>query len=225
MTTKHSQAYRRIKVLLEAGHFEAGERVTEAKVAKMVGMSRGPVRESLLRLQAEGLLHHKANWRSRVMAYTEDQDPRDMLRRYELREAIESNAVRLAAQNMTDAQIRRLQRLFRQIEDAWESDDRQARHDAAAEFHQFLMANCGNPLFLAVWQKCCLAPTLPRSPQLEDAITASAPEGDRHGRLREIVEAIAARDPDRAETMMKQSVRGVTEAIRKTLGQMDAKRP
>ena len=92
MATKHSQAYRRIKVLIEDGHLQAGQRVTEAKVAKMVGMSRGPVRESLLRLQAEGLLHHKASWRSRVVAYTEDQNPQEMLRRYELREEIESGA-------------------------------------------------------------------------------------------------------------------------------------
>jgi len=36
--TKTSQAYRRIKGLIEEGRLEAGERVTEAKVSKLVGM-------------------------------------------------------------------------------------------------------------------------------------------------------------------------------------------
>ena len=41
------QAYRRIRKLIENGHLEAGEQVTETK-ARLIGMSRGPVRESLL---------------------------------------------------------------------------------------------------------------------------------------------------------------------------------
>ena len=44
---KSLQAYRRIRKLIENGHLEAGEQVTETK-ARLIGMSRGPVRESLL---------------------------------------------------------------------------------------------------------------------------------------------------------------------------------
>ena len=51
MSSKTSQAYRQIKVLIEAGHLGAGQRVTEARVAKLVGLTRGPVRESLLRFR------------------------------------------------------------------------------------------------------------------------------------------------------------------------------
>jgi DNA-binding GntR family transcriptional regulator len=222
VATKHLHAYRQIKLLIEGGHLKPGERVTEAKVAKMVGVGRGPVRESLMRLQAEGLLRHKASWRSRVVAYTEDQNPQEMLRRYELREDIESGAARLAAANMTGLQIRRLRRLAQRVNDAKESNDRQAMYDAAEAFHEFLLANCGNPLFLEVWQTHRLVPTQPRSPELEALIQAQMPEGGTcPGTAMEVANAIADRDPDRAQTLMKCRVRSITEALRNVLGKTD----
>jgi DNA-binding GntR family transcriptional regulator len=223
MTSKTSQAYRQIRVLIERGQLRAGERVTEAKAAKLVGMSRGPVRESLLRLEAEGLLRHKGSRRSRVVAYVEDQNPEEMLRRYELREQIEGGAARLASKNMTGWQLDRLMQLARQTDEAWESGNREARYEAVGEFHQFLLANCGNPLFLEVWQTHRLAPLQPRSPQLEDRILANVPDDqDETGAMVKVVEAIAGHDPDRAEALMKNRVRRITEALRNTLWNMDA---
>ncbi len=208
--------------MIEGGHLEAGERLAEARVAKLIGMGRGPVRESLLRLEAEGLLERTASRRSRMVAYLEDENPAELLCRYELREQIESGAVRAAAKNMTGWQIERLLWLVQQFEDAWKSDDRQARHNTVQEFHQFLMVNCGNPLFLEVWQTHRLAPTQSRSPQVEDAILASLPIRERREAMVEVAKAIAAHDPDRAESMMKQAIRGITEALRKHIWKTDA---
>jgi DNA-binding GntR family transcriptional regulator len=226
VATKTALAYRRIRGLIEEGRLSAGERVTEAKVAELVGMSRGPVRESLLRLEAEGLLKNCGHRRSRVVAYVEDQNPTEMLQRYELREQIESGAVRMASKNMTGWQIDRLMQLAEQVDLAWEANDRHVRYESVREFHQFLMANCGNPLFLEVWQTHRLTPPQPRSPQLEDTILANIPDdGDRRGSLVGVVAAIAAHDPDRAELLMKQSVRRITEAIRATLWNADLGQP
>jgi DNA-binding GntR family transcriptional regulator len=224
MASKTSQAYRQIKVLIEAGHLGAGQRVTEARVAKLVGLTRGPVRESLLRLEAEGLLHHKGSRRSRVVAYTEDQNPSEMLQRYEMREQIESGAVRLASKNMTGWQIDRLRQLAQQVDDASQSDDREVRHEVGQDFHRFLLANCGNQLYWEVWQAQRLAPTQPRSPELEDMILGVADafeDGSACGSLVQVVEAIAAHDPDRAEMLMKRRIRSITEALRKTVWEMD----
>jgi DNA-binding GntR family transcriptional regulator len=221
--TKTAQAYREIKGLIEQGRLGAGERVTEIKLSKMVGMSRGPVRESLLRLEAEGLLKNRGNRRSRVVAFVEDQNPAEMLQRYELREQIESGAVRLAAKNMNGWQIERLLELAEQVDKAWDSEERQDRYDAGAEFHQFLLANCGNPLFMEVWQTYRLTPPQPRSPELEDMLLASVPKGEQtRGRLLAVAKAVAAHDPDLAESLMKQNVRQITEAIRRTVWKQDA---
>jgi DNA-binding GntR family transcriptional regulator len=220
VSSKTAQAYRRLKVLIEAGHLGAGQRVTEAKAAEMVGLSRGPVRESLLRLEAEGLLKHKGTRRSRTVAYTEDQNPEEMLQRYELREQIESGAARLASKYMTGWQIDRLMELARQVDEAERLRDRDARHDVGLVFHQFLLANCGNPLFLEIWRAQRLTPTQPRSPELEDMILGAVDameDGFENTALVRVVEAIAAHDPDRAESLMKRRIHSITEALRKTV--------
>jgi DNA-binding GntR family transcriptional regulator len=216
--TKTIHAYREIKQLIEEGRFASGEKVTETKVSKMLGISRGPVRESLLRLEAEGVLKNRGIHRSRTVAYVEDQNPAEILQRYELREQIEGGAARLAAKNMTGWQLDRLMELAQRVEAAWNVKDRQVRYDAVGEFHQFLMANCGNPLLLEVWQTHHLAPLQPRSSQMEDALLANiSKKRQRQDSLVEVARAISQHDPDRAESLMKSLVRRITDAIRDTL--------
>ena len=215
MSNKSSKAYRRIKVLIEGGHLLAGQRLTEARAAELVGMGRGPVRESLLRLEAEGLLQHQGSRRSRIVAFTEDENSQEMLSRYELREQIESGAARLAAKNMTGWQIDRLRELSEQVAEAWGEEDREVRYAASREFRRFLLEECGNALFMEVWLTQRLTPPQPRSPEVEKEIFAGIPvhEHDKPS-LAEVVDAIAAHDPDRAEALMKKRVRQITEAVR-----------
>ena len=45
--------------------------------------------------------------------------------------------------------------------------------------------------------------------------------GTCRGTAMEVAQAIADRDPDRAQTLMKLRVRSITEALRNTLGKID----
>jgi DNA-binding GntR family transcriptional regulator len=49
-------AYDRLRQAIVDGQFEPGQRLTEVGIAAMLGVSRTPVRESFLRLEADGLL-------------------------------------------------------------------------------------------------------------------------------------------------------------------------
>src|SRR4051812_5139590 len=102
--------------MIEAGEIPMGERLTEARAIGLTGIGRGPVRESLLRLEAEGLLQQRGARRSRVVGIVEEQDRQELIARYELREQIESGAARLAAKNMNGWQIEHLRRLAERIE-------------------------------------------------------------------------------------------------------------
>ncbi len=218
-----SEAYRRLRDLIQAGDLSAGERLTEAKAAELVGTGRGPVRESLLRLQAEGFVEHLGSGRSRVVAYTEDEDPAELLYRYELREQIAVGAVRLASKNMTGWQIDRVRELARDVEEAWHAQDREVRFEANGRFHLFLVTHCGNPLLLRVWHTYRLAPSRPRSPELEARIMAAVPEAERERwPLTDVVDAIAAHDPDRAEAVMRHRVQQITQALRDVVWRQDA---
>ena len=53
---RSDQAYRELKSRLLAGDFQLGRRLGEERLAELVGTSRTPVREALVRLHADGLV-------------------------------------------------------------------------------------------------------------------------------------------------------------------------
>jgi DNA-binding GntR family transcriptional regulator len=54
---RSEQAYAEVKQRLLAGEFRLGSRLKETKLAALIGVSRTPIREALLRLHAEGLVN------------------------------------------------------------------------------------------------------------------------------------------------------------------------
>ena len=222
MTTKSSTAYTRIKRLIEGGHLKTGGRLTQARAVELTGVGHGPVRESLLRLEAEGLLRSRGGRRSRIVAYTEDQNLDEMLYHYELREQIEGGAARLAAKNMSGRQIDRLRELAQAAEDALASGDRETRYKASRRYHRFLVANCGNPLLLAVWRAHHLMPSHPRSGELDRRIIAEMFKADPLlCKLMSVVDAIAAHDPDLADAEVRRRVHAIAKVLRRTISERD----
>jgi DNA-binding GntR family transcriptional regulator len=51
-----AEVYRRVVRLMTAGELEPGQTITEASLSKSLGVSRTPVREALLQLEAEGVV-------------------------------------------------------------------------------------------------------------------------------------------------------------------------
>jgi DNA-binding GntR family transcriptional regulator len=216
--TKAMEAYHRLRTLIIDGKFKSGDRLTAAAAAKLVRMGRGPIRESLLRLEAEGLLMNRGNRRSRVIVYTEDEDRGKLLERYELREQIEAGAARLAAKNMSGRQIGELRQLAQRTVELERTGDREQRYKSNYEFHRYLVANCGNALMFEFWQNFHLVPTRPRTTRFEDEIRSHIAPNDRvHPNCVDVVEAIAQHDQDRAEEVMRRMLRLVTIAIEQTV--------
>jgi DNA-binding GntR family transcriptional regulator len=213
---KSSSAYQQLRRIIEAGQIPVGKRLTEAEAIQLTGLGRGPVRESLLRLEAEGLLQQRGARRSRVVGYVEEENQQDRLLRSELREQIESGAARLAAKNMTGWQIERLCHLAQQVEHYFEIGDDERRYQAAFEFHEYLLANCGNPLMLQAWQVFRLTPGRPRTRHNEELIQSQIPVNDRdRPSWLDVAEAIARHDQDQSEQLAKRRIRHITEALRR----------
>ena len=76
----------------------------ERDIAEELGVSRVPVREALRNLVGEGL----ATPRPRTWAVVRDFTPEDIEDLMEVRSALETLAIRLAAQRRTPAQVDRL---------------------------------------------------------------------------------------------------------------------
>lgn len=109
-----------------------GTELQEVGLAKSLGVSRGPVREALARLGADGLVII----RPRRGAVVADLSKTAFLAAYQVREALEALAVRLATPRFTAAEIARLESLVEEMRRRAERNEVQAFFEANAAFHR-----------------------------------------------------------------------------------------
>ena len=99
--TLADQALDRIETAIMKGDLPPGTRISEVLLAKTFGISRGPLREAIRRLEGRGLLERIPHVGARVVTLSVD----DLLEVFDIREALEGMACRLAAERMTDGEI------------------------------------------------------------------------------------------------------------------------
>lgn len=96
--TLAERAFELILDLIRTGELAPGTDLNEADVARRFAMSRGPVREAIRRLQGRKLVTREPYLRARV-ALLSEHDLREI---YELREALEGMACRLATERLSN---------------------------------------------------------------------------------------------------------------------------
>jgi DNA-binding GntR family transcriptional regulator len=106
--TNAQRAYDHIRERILAGDFQPGKVISEAALAKELGVSRTPVGEALRELASAGLVEQVPRYGTIVRSITRVE----IVELYELREALESYAVALAAQRVTAEDLERLAKLY-----------------------------------------------------------------------------------------------------------------
>ncbi len=101
--------YEALVELVIAGRLNAGQHLVETELARQLGVSRQPVREALHRLEAEGWVDLRPNQGAFVHVPT-DQEVDQLL---DVRELLEVQTARLAAQAVTAGQVTQLRALCR----------------------------------------------------------------------------------------------------------------
>ena len=89
------KAYTHIRGRILSGELAPGTALSEASIARELGNSRGPLREAVRRLTAEGLLRSSPSGGSVVVDFSR----REVAELYELREALEVYAAGKAAEH------------------------------------------------------------------------------------------------------------------------------
>lgn len=97
----------RIEAAIISGRLEPGSKLSEQGLASSLGVSRGPLREAIRRLEGRKLLERTPNIGVRV-AQLSLHDLNEIL---QVREALEGMAAGLAATNMSDREIAELAKL------------------------------------------------------------------------------------------------------------------
>lgn len=100
-------AFAHLVEAISAGEFEPGQRLSEAELARRFGISRGPLREALQRLEGR-LVTRRARVGVRVIELS-DETIREL---FTIREALEGMAARLAAANARKADVKSLRMLL-----------------------------------------------------------------------------------------------------------------
>jgi DNA-binding GntR family transcriptional regulator len=100
----------RIEAAIVSGDLQPGSKLSEQALATSLGVSRGPLREAIRRLEGRKLLQRTPNIGVRVASLSLS----DLYEVLQVREALEGLACGLAATNMTDEELKALSRLLQQ---------------------------------------------------------------------------------------------------------------
>lgn len=197
-----------LRARLKAGAYAPGQRLIESELCEAFSVSRGPVREALRQLVADGLLTQEHNRGARVPRLTRAE----IGELYRVREVIEGLAARMAAEHIDRSGNReKLRRLAAEMEATVASGD-MAPYDVLNErLHALIVALADSPLLTRLFDQLTIsAMRLQFRPLL-------VPEQPRrsHEEHRPIIAAIDAGRPDAAEQAMR-------EHIRATRGSLDA---
>jgi DNA-binding GntR family transcriptional regulator len=207
--TLSQRVYEHLREEILADHLLPGTELSEVALSKQLAISRGPIREAMGRLSAEGLITMRPRRRAEVRSLT----PQELIDAYQVREALEVMAVRLAIPRLSEADLARLEQLIDTM--AGHIADRAVREFFAAnvEFHETLCELSGNPKLQEVHHRLegeigrFQKRTLALRGSLDDSLTEH----------RAILAAIRLRDADRAAELTAEHIRVPARRLQESL--------
>src|SRR5690606_28429410 len=116
---KQDWSYEILRRWITTGELTAGGRIDQDHLAERLNLSRVPIRQALVRLQAEGLVDQRPH-RGWYVADLDIQDARDV---YAGRRALESMLTGRAARIIADEEITSLEEVLTAQEQALQNDD------------------------------------------------------------------------------------------------------
>jgi len=193
--------FKRLQVAIVEGQIAPGSKISEPELAKRYGISRGPLREALHRLEGQKLLVRAAHVGARVVSLS----AAELIELYQVREALEGLACRLAAQHMPAAEVDELRRVLELHEQdaAFQAGIGYYQQEGDFDFHYRIIQASGNGALTRL-----LADELYQLMRMYRLQFASTPKRPRQAFIEHhrILDAIAARDGELAELLMRRHI-------------------
>lgn len=138
--TIREEVYKYLRRKILTGEAPPGTRLVESKLAEEISTSRTPVREALHNLEMEKLIESipRVGYVVRKISVDEVEEI------CEIRFSLESLAAKWAAQKITAAQLKRLDKIIDATEKAIQKNDNQAVVDLDTEFHDIICQASGS---------------------------------------------------------------------------------
>ena len=210
--TLSEQVFNELKEAIIQGDLAQGSKITEDEIAKQYGISRGPLREAIRRLEGLRLLVRKPHAGVRVVTLTHAM----MEEIYTVREALEGMSARLAATRMSDNEIDELRKLLAKHESTIDQSQGKEyfQREGDLDFH-FRIAQASNNQ----WLMDLLSSELYQLLRMCRHRSSQTPERPLRAlqEHKQITEAIANRDPELAELLMRRHISGAWKIVKDIL--------
>lgn len=198
----------KIVTAIVIGEIAPGSKISEPELAKEYGISRGPLREAIRRLEGLKLVERKPHVGARVVKLS----LKELVEIYRVREALEGMACRMAAEFMSRDEIQDLRDLLDEHERGVEQLEGRSyfQKEGDLDFHYRIVQGSKNDKLLELLGSDLYH--LVRMYRYQFSVSSSRPKRALKEH-RQIVDAIEARDPELAEMLMRRHISAARKNI------------
>jgi len=211
VSTIADTVFKEIQSAIVEGNISPGSKISEPALAREFGISRGPLREALSRLEACNLIERTPNVGARVVSLT----PQHLVEIYLIRESLEGLAARMAAENMSDKEITELDELLEKHKKQIEQDQSYYQKEGEMDFHFRIVQGSKNSHLIDMYSKDLYH--LIRLYRYQfGMVSKRVPRAFiEHG---QIVDAIHQRDGELAQFLMTRHISASRKNVEKMIG-------
>tara|TARA_R110002012_G_scaffold53185_1_gene136816 strand:- start:7369 stop:8187 length:819 start_codon:yes stop_codon:yes gene_type:complete len=199
--TLAEKVFHQLQDAIVRGELAPGSKITEPGLSKTYGISRGPLREAMRRLEAHRLIQRVPHVGARVVQLS----MKELLELFDLREALESMAARLAAEHMSAEEVQGLRDVLALHEGQADLQRGEAyyQREGDLDFHYCIVQGSHNKMLMNLL--CDDLYYLVRLYRTQFSASGARPQRAfvEHHR---IVDAIEAGDAELAELLMRRHV-------------------
>ncbi len=212
--TRADDVFNQLRTAIVKGDIPPGAKINEPQLSKHYGISRGPLREAIRRLEGCKLVEIKANIGAKVISLNTTQ----IIEIYQIREQLEGLACRLAAENMEAKGCSELRALLHKHEGEIQSENGLLYYQTEGDldFHYMIVQLSGNSRLVDLL--CGELYHLLRLYRCQTSTQPSRPE-QAFNEHHQIVNALEKRDGELAEFLMKRHISHARETLLKQLNQ------
>ncbi|QEN08512.1 GntR family transcriptional regulator [Oceanispirochaeta crateris] len=143
------QVHDHIKRMILSGELKGGERVPEASLSKLFGVSRTPLREALKKLSDYGLIYLKPRSYAEVVIIDEEE----AMQIAEVRLYIEILSAKLFSKNASAKDFQEIRLISDKCLELNISGDKAAAFEMDSQFHLMIAKYCGNRCLYEIFEK------------------------------------------------------------------------
>jgi len=197
--TSADKTFLQLRVDIVEGAIPAGSKLSETELSTKYQVSRAVIREAINRLESCHLVERKANVGARIVSLT----PEGLIQLYQVREALEGMAARLAAKNMSDEEIADLTALLDNHFQTVKGGESYYQEAGDLDFHYRIILGSKNQHLIEVLVNGIYHLIRMYRVQLGMAGPRVTTAFDEH---KHVVQAIANRDEELAEMLMRRHI-------------------